>query len=101
MKCQSCSNPATVHLTDIVAGQKKELHLCQACAEQEQFISRVSLIVTMGVAALVLMFFYGFLPKLIAIFAVPGVLVASYYAGTKIVAPIITAQYDQYLNKEF
>src|SRR5713101_8311835 len=38
MKCQSCSNPATVHLTDIVAGQKKELHLCQACAEQAQLI---------------------------------------------------------------
>ena len=35
MKCQCCSNPATVHLTDIVDGQKKELHLCQACAETE------------------------------------------------------------------
>jgi protein arginine kinase activator len=38
MKCQSCSNPATIHLTDIVDGQKKELHLCQACAEQQQFM---------------------------------------------------------------
>src|SRR5439155_20700400 len=38
MKCQSCSNTATVHLTDIVDGQKKELHLCQACAEQKQLI---------------------------------------------------------------
>ena len=34
MKCQTCSNPATVHLTDIVEGQKKEVHLCEACAEQ-------------------------------------------------------------------
>ena len=43
MKCQSCSNPATVHLTDIVDGQKKELHLCQACAEQQQLIKQQEL----------------------------------------------------------
>lgn len=36
MKCQSCSNPATVHLTNIVNGKKKELHLCQKCAETQQ-----------------------------------------------------------------
>ena len=40
MKCQSCPNPATVHLTDIVDGHKKELHLCQACAEQKQFLKQ-------------------------------------------------------------
>jgi protein arginine kinase activator len=38
MKCQSCSKPATVHLTDIVNGHKKELHLCQTCAEQKQLM---------------------------------------------------------------
>src|SRR5438128_1197197 len=38
MKCQSCPNPATVHLTDIVDGHKKELHLCETCAEQKQFL---------------------------------------------------------------
>jgi protein arginine kinase activator len=43
MKCQSCSQPATVHLTDIVQGQKKELHLCQACAEQQQLLKHQEL----------------------------------------------------------
>jgi protein arginine kinase activator len=43
MKCQSCSNPATVHLTDIVNGQKQEVHLCQACAEQQQLIKHQEL----------------------------------------------------------
>jgi protein arginine kinase activator len=38
VKCQSCSNVATVHLTDIVEGHKKEVHLCQSCAEQQQLI---------------------------------------------------------------
>jgi protein arginine kinase activator len=43
MKCQSCPAPATVHLTDIVDGHKKELHLCQACAEQQQVIKQKEL----------------------------------------------------------
>jgi protein arginine kinase activator len=38
MKCQSCSSPATVHLTKLTTdGHKKVLHLCQSCAEQQQF----------------------------------------------------------------
>jgi protein arginine kinase activator len=43
MKCQNCSNPATVHLTDIVNKQKKELHLCQACAEKQQLLKHQEL----------------------------------------------------------
>jgi protein arginine kinase activator len=38
VKCQLCSNPATVHLTNIIEGQKKKLHLCQACAEKQNLI---------------------------------------------------------------
>jgi protein arginine kinase activator len=34
MKCQFCSNPATLHWTKIVDKQKTEVHLCQACAEK-------------------------------------------------------------------
>jgi protein arginine kinase activator len=36
MKCQSCSNPATVHLTTLAGLKKKEVHLCAACAKQQQ-----------------------------------------------------------------
>src|SRR3989442_1613805 len=43
MKCQSCSNQATVHLTDIVGGTKKEMHLCQDCAEKQQLIKQEEL----------------------------------------------------------
>ncbi len=43
MKCQFCSNPATVHLTDIVKNQKKELHLCQACAEAQHLVQKQEL----------------------------------------------------------
>lgn len=40
MKCQNCSSPATVHLTDIVNGHKKELHLCQQCAEKQKLFKK-------------------------------------------------------------
>ncbi len=44
MKCQSCPQPATVHLTDIDdSGQKREVHLCQACAEKKKLISKEEL----------------------------------------------------------
>jgi protein arginine kinase activator len=43
VKCQFCSNPATVHLTDIVDLHKKELHLCQACAEEHQLVQKQEL----------------------------------------------------------
>ena len=36
MICQRCNNnPATVHLTEIVANEKREIHLCHQCAQTE------------------------------------------------------------------
>ncbi|MCU0726323.1 MAG: UvrB/UvrC motif-containing protein [Planctomycetes bacterium] len=33
--CQSCKKaPATIHMTEIVKGKKRELHYCEACAEK-------------------------------------------------------------------
>ena len=43
MKCQACNQPATVHLTDIVNGHKREVHLCQACAEKKQILKHQEL----------------------------------------------------------
>jgi len=43
VKCHSCSSPATVHLTEIVSGKKKELHLCQDCAEKQQVLKKQEL----------------------------------------------------------
>src|SRR5881397_3167576 len=42
-KCQSCSSQATFHFTDIVNGHKKEVHLCQSCAEQKQLVKKQEL----------------------------------------------------------
>lgn len=43
MKCHDCSKKATVHLTDIVNGEKKELHLCPECAEQREVLHKQEL----------------------------------------------------------
>ena len=32
MKCQKCEKPATFHITDLIDGEPKELHLCEQCA---------------------------------------------------------------------
>ncbi len=36
MKCDFCSEPATVHITDMSKGTHRVLHLCDGCAEQEK-----------------------------------------------------------------
>lgn len=38
MKCQACDKPATVHLTDIVNGHKRETHYCDGCAEKQKIL---------------------------------------------------------------
>lgn len=38
MKCMFCDAPATVHLTDIVNKQKREAHLCEACARERDLM---------------------------------------------------------------
>jgi protein arginine kinase activator len=43
VKCQSCAKPATVHLTHIVNGSKKESHLCQECAEKQEVLKKQEL----------------------------------------------------------
>jgi protein arginine kinase activator len=37
-KCEICSNTATVHLTKIVNKTKSEMHLCEACAKEQNLI---------------------------------------------------------------
>lgn len=68
---------------------------------QEQFIVRMSQTLTIGSAVLITSLFYPFLPTLIRVFALPGVLVLSWWLGTKIVAPQMTIRFEKHLNQEF
>lgn len=40
MECQEChQRPATVHLTQVVNGQKTEVHICEHCAKDKGYMS--------------------------------------------------------------
>jgi protein arginine kinase activator len=44
VQCQCCTKPATIHLTNIEpGGQRQEMHLCEACAEKKQVVSKQEL----------------------------------------------------------
>jgi hypothetical protein len=70
-------------------------------AMQEQMISQISMIVTIGTTALLLSFFYNFLPQMIRVMGVPLMGIAAWWAGTRIVAPIMIGRYEEYLNRDF
>ena len=42
-KCEKCDKPATIHLTEIVDGQKIEKHLCEECAASEGLTIKTNL----------------------------------------------------------
>lgn len=40
MECQEChQRPATVHLTQVVNGQKTEVHVCEQCAKEKGYMN--------------------------------------------------------------
>ncbi len=38
--CEKCSKPSTVHLTEISGGNRTEIHLCDACAQEAGYIQQ-------------------------------------------------------------
>lgn len=68
--------------------------------DQESLITQICMITTMGVSMLLYMFIYPFLPLFIRLFALPLVLIGSYWAGTKLVAPIMIVRFDSLLNPQ-
>src|SRR5262249_32758023 len=43
VKCDCCAKPATIHQTSVIQGKKKEMHLCQECAEAQQILQQEEL----------------------------------------------------------
>lgn len=40
MECQEChQRPATVHLTQVINGQKSETHMCEKCAKENGYVN--------------------------------------------------------------
>lgn len=67
---------------------------------QEQFIVRMSQTLTIGSAVLMTSLIYPFLPTLVRVVLLPAVMVASWWLGTRVVAPLMTVRFEKYLNQE-
>lgn len=67
-------------------------------ADQEQLIVRSCQVVTVGCAIVLTTFFYQFVPLLVRVIFLPLFIVGSWFVATKVVAPIITAQFEDKLN---
>jgi hypothetical protein len=70
-------------------------------AMQEQLISRICLIVTIGVTTVLLMFVYTFIPQLIREIIVPLALVGSFWLGKSVVSAVVLSRYEHLLNRKF
>jgi len=66
--------------------------------DQEQLIVRLCQVVTVGCAIVLTTFFYQFVPLLVRVFALPAFIVGSWFVATRVVAPIIIAQFESKLN---
>jgi len=38
--CERCNKPATVHMTEISGGKPHDVHLCDACAQEEGYVQQ-------------------------------------------------------------
>lgn len=66
--------------------------------DQEQLIVRFCQIITVGCAVVLTSFFYQFVPQLVKVFFLPLFFVGSWFVATRVVAPIIIAQFEDKLN---
>jgi hypothetical protein len=68
--------------------------------QQEDLITRVSQIITVGTAIITMSAWYWFMPQQIRVIALPIVIVGSWWVGTKIVGPSMIARFDSHLHPE-
>lgn len=79
----------------------RESFIKMSRSEQEDLITKFSMIVTMGVTCLLIVIFYGMIPaREFRIFGVPIALVSAWWLGNNLVAGVVIARMEGLLNKE-
>jgi hypothetical protein len=68
--------------------------------DQEALVTRASIIVSMGVTALILALFYPLIPRLIRIPLVPAALVFAWWAGKNFISAVVIGRLEGILNQE-
>lgn len=71
-------------------------------AEQIELIEKGSVIITIGVVAVVLASgLYHMMPSMLRIFVAPALLGAAWFFAKRIVTPVLVTRFDHYLNRDF
>ncbi|MBI5171847.1 MAG: hypothetical protein HY986_03110 [Candidatus Melainabacteria bacterium] len=60
--------------------------------DQEVLITRFCYVISIGISGIILSCFYGLLPAMVRVLALPIVLAGGWYVGSKIVAPAMIAR---------
>ncbi len=68
--------------------------------EQEDLIDKFAMIVTIGVSVLVILIFYPMVPRPLRVLGLPVALLVAWWAGRKVVGPVIVARLEGILKRE-
>lgn len=68
--------------------------------EQEDLIDKFAMIITIGVTVLAVLIFYPYIPRLLRVLGLPVALIVAWWAGRKIVGPVVIERMERYLKKE-
>jgi hypothetical protein len=69
-------------------------------SEQEDLIDKFALIVTVGATVVALLLFQSVMPRLVRVLGVPLALVGAWWAGRRIVGPVIIDRMSHLLKEE-
>lgn len=67
--------------------------------EQEDLIDKFAMIVTIGVTCLILLIFYPVIPRLLRVLGLPCAILAAWWAGRRIVGPVIVDRMSNLLKE--
>ncbi len=68
--------------------------------EQEDLIDKFAMIVTVGVTCLVVLIFYPVIPRTLRVFGLPVALLSAWWAGRRVVGPVVIDRLGSILKKE-
>ena len=68
--------------------------------QQEDLIEKFAMIITIGVTVLVVLIFYPVIPRLLRVLGLPVALIMAWWAGRKVVAPVLIDRLEGFLKRE-
>jgi hypothetical protein len=66
--------------------------------DQENYITKFSQVITIGLGVVALQLFYPMLPSLLRVISLPLIVGVAWYLGNKVIAPTMIDRMGKYLN---